>query len=118
MAGMFTWFDLAAKDPGAAQAFYAELFGWPMAPAGDAPPYRAWAMDGERPWAGVTDDDELTGGRWVPYVQVDDLEAARARAISLGATLVRDSTVGPAGTAVTIADPAGALLALFVPHPS
>jgi predicted enzyme related to lactoylglutathione lyase len=54
----------------------------------------------------------------VSYIQVDDLEAARDRAVRLGATLVGDSTAGPAGTSVTIADSGGALFALFVPHPS
>jgi predicted enzyme related to lactoylglutathione lyase len=116
LSGKFSWFDLAVSDPAAAQSFYADLLGWSMAPADGMPPYRAFAMEGDEPWAGVLDDDELTRGQWVPYVQVDDLDAATGRATALGARVVRDRMEGPAGSAVTIADPAGALLCLWVPR--
>jgi len=46
---------------------------------------------------------------------VDDLDAAAKRAVALGGRLVQDKTAGPAGTAVLVADPAGAVIALFVP---
>jgi len=38
-----------------------------------------------------------------------------ARAGELGGSIVQDKTVGPAGTSVTVADPGGALVALFTP---
>jgi predicted enzyme related to lactoylglutathione lyase len=56
---------------------------------------------------------DATAGRWVPYVQVDDLDSAVDNAISNGGTMVHPASEGPAGTSVTIADPGGALLALF-----
>lgn len=37
------------------------------------------------------------------------------KAVELGATVVQDKATGPAGTAVTVADPGGALVALFTP---
>lgn len=116
MAGNFVWFDVTTRAAEPVRSFYAELFGWPTAPADDAGGYRAWILDGEAPWAGVSEVDDATTGRWLPYVQVDDLEAAKKKATSLGATVVQDATEGPAGTAVTLADPAGALVALFVPR--
>ena len=48
-------------------------------------------------------------------VVVDDLGKATEQAVSLGATVVREASAGPAGTSVTIADPGGAQLALFTP---
>jgi predicted enzyme related to lactoylglutathione lyase len=52
-----------------------------------------------------------------PYVQVEDLDVAVDKAVSLGATVVAGKADGPAGTAVTIADPGGALVALWTPFP-
>ena len=46
---------------------------------------------------------------------IDDLDVAAKQAIELGGRVVRDKTTGPAGTSVTVADPGGALVALFTP---
>jgi len=54
-------------------------------------------------------------GRWVPYVTVDNLDAAVNKAVDLGGTVVRDKVSGPAGRSVIVADPGGALVALFTP---
>jgi predicted enzyme related to lactoylglutathione lyase len=116
MPAKFVWFDLGAEDTGAVRKFYAELLGWPISTAEGAGPYREWIMDGDQPWAGVVEADDATAGRWVPYVQVDDLDAATEQATALGATVVQEKSVGPAGTALTIADPGGALLSLWVPR--
>lgn len=115
MTGKFVWFDVSARDTDAVSQFYGKLFGWPIGPNTSDNKYAGWIMDGEQPWAGVTHADDLTEGRWLPYVQVEDLDAARDKAMALGATLIQDKTVGPGGTAVTIADPGGAFVALFVP---
>lgn len=116
MPAPFVWFDLAVSDNADEVCrFYAALFDWTTAPATDAAPYQAWLADGEQPWAGVLLAESATVGHWVPYVVVDDVDAAAKRAESLGATIVRDRTDGPAGTSVAIADPAGAVIALFQP---
>jgi len=109
------WFDLSAADAGKAGEFYSAMFGWAVAPAGDAGHYRAWITDGQQPWAGIVDAD-AAAGQWLPYVMVEDLDEAARRAVSLGATVVAEATAGPAGTSVTIADPGGARLALCRPH--
>jgi uncharacterized protein len=119
MSTPFVWYDITAA-PSAADAvrdFYAKLLDWTIAPDTNPGPYNGWITDGDQPWASIIEADHATAGRWIPYVQVDDLDAAVTVATSLGATIVSDKTDGPAGTAVTIADPAGALLALWVPHP-
>lgn len=118
MTAKFVWYDVTARKPDAVREFYAALFDWPIGPDSNPGPYNGWIMDGEQPWAAVVEADDATAGRWLPYVQVDDLEAATAKAKALGATVVQDKTDGPAGTAVTIADPGGALVALWVPFPS
>ena len=112
------WFDLSAGDSGQAREFYSAMFGWAIAPAEDAGPYRAWITDGRQPWAGIVQEDTAAGAGWLPYVLVEDLDEAAKRAVSLGATVIAGPTDGPAGSSVTIADPAGAQLALFKPHAS
>ena len=81
--------------------------------AGD---YHGWITDGEQPWAAILPAGAMPAGRWVPYVMVDDLDAAAKQAVALGGTVLRDKTVGPGGTSVTVADPSGAIIALFTPR--
>jgi predicted enzyme related to lactoylglutathione lyase len=119
MSAPFVWYDVTApaRDADAVRDFYSKLLGWTIAPDTNPGPYNGWITDGDRPWGAVVEADDTTAGRWVPYVQVDDLDAAVATATSLGATVVAGKAEGPAGTAVTLADPAGALVALWVPFP-
>ena len=114
MGAPFVWFDLTAGDGrGAVGEFYQGLFGWPVVPgAGD---YTDWFTNDGLPWAGIVPAGAVPGGRWVPYVVVDDLDTAAKRAVALGGRVVRDKTAGPAGTSVLVADPGDALVALFVP---
>jgi uncharacterized protein len=115
LPGQFMWFDLSTPDASQAREFYAALFGWAITPAGDAKPYQAWITDGQQPWAGIVLAD-AAGAGWLPYVVVEDLDEAARRAVSLGATVIAGPAEGPAGAAVTIADPGGARLALLKPN--
>ncbi len=116
----FMWFEVNARedDIAAVTDFYRAVFDGPIGPDETDGPYRAWMMNGEQPWAAVVEADDVTTGRWVPYVHVEDLEVAVAGAVGAGGTVVIPKTAGPAGNAVTIADPAGALIALWVPFES
>jgi hypothetical protein len=120
MSAPFVWYDLTASpaDADRAREFYAKLFGWPIVPDSNPGPYNGLMMDGQQPWAAVVEATDASAGHWIPYVKVDDLEQATTSATSLGGTVVADATDGPAGTAVLIADPAGALVALWVPFPA
>ncbi|HEY0447964.1 VOC family protein [Actinophytocola sp.] len=115
MALPFMFFDLRTSDVPTARRFYGELFDWPIAdvPAGD----RTIPMltDGHDPWAGFTQlapDDERRP-QWVPYVPVDDLDAATARAKELGATVVRERVELAQGSLAVLDDPTGAALVLW-----
>src|SRR5262245_24019152 len=81
MGAPFVWFDLTAAGD-QVHDFYSGLFGWPVRPgAGD---YQGWFADGERPWAGTQPAGPAVAGRWIPYVAVDDLDAAAKQAAALG----------------------------------
>ena len=56
---------------------------------------------------------------WLAYVGVDDIEAATAKAKSLGAQVIREVTEVPgAGWMSIFIDPTGATLALWKPKPA
>ena len=119
MPNGFMWFDVNASDDqvDAVTDFYRAVFDGPIAPGEGDGPYRSWMISGDKPWSAVVraEANDPAVGRWVPYVHVDDLEVATKAAVSAGGTVVRKATDGPAGRAVTIADPSGALVALWVP---
>jgi uncharacterized protein len=111
----FIFFDLRTPNPERSRAFYRDLAGLTaddIAAGGATIPM--FTADGEA-WGGLT---ELTPGdprppQWVPYLPVDDVDDARERSISLGATVVRERIDLPAGSVVVIADPGGATVALW-----
>jgi uncharacterized protein len=113
MGAPFVWFDLTVAEGGQVAGFYQGLFGWEAGPG--VGEYRDWLVDGGQPWAGTVSAGAVPAGRWVPYVAVDDLDAAVKMAVDLGGTVVRDKVTGPAGTSVTVSDPGGGLVALFTP---
>jgi uncharacterized protein len=113
MGAPFVWFDLTADEGRRVRDFYQGLFGWPVSAAADHD--ADWFTNGGEPWAGVVPGGMVPAGRWVPYVVVDVLDAAAEQAVSLGGRVVRDTTAGPAGTSVVVADPGDGLVALFRP---
>lgn len=119
MGSPFVWYDVTAgaDDADKVKNFYAELLGWTIGPDSNPGRYRGWIMDGDTPWGAVLEADDATVSRWVPYIQVDDLDQAVEQATSLGASVVVGKSDGPAGTSVTISDPGGAILALWTPFP-
>ena len=76
MSAPFAWFDVTAKNAGEVREFYASLLGWAMQAAPQ--PYEGWMADGGQPWGGVmaSDTATATAGCWLPYVVVENLDAA------------------------------------------
>jgi uncharacterized protein len=77
--------------------------------------YQDWLLDCGQPWAGTVPAGAVPAGHWIPCVAVDNLAAAASKAVDLGGTVIRDEVTGPAGNSVIVADPGGALSALFTP---
>ena len=106
MPNPFVWFDLRTPAKDAAQRFYSSLLSLQIDDDG------TMAAGGE-PWGVVAEDADAPTARWLPYIQVEDLEEATRRALELGASVVRPRTAGPAGFFTTISDPTGAQVALW-----
>ena len=107
MANPVTHWQLVAKDPEKAAAFYGTLFDWKI-DSDNALGYRMVA----------TGDGGLDGGIWPSppeghslvqlYVQVDDVTATATQAVELGAHLVVPPQTLPGGDQMAIlVDPQG-----------
>jgi uncharacterized protein len=85
MANPTKWFEVAGKDRQTLKEFYAGLFGWKMTDAEEMPYSMIEAGKGGIP-GGIGAAPENYPGHVTFYVEVDDVEAALAKAESLGGT--------------------------------
>jgi predicted enzyme related to lactoylglutathione lyase len=119
--GRFVWHELLTSDPEAAQAFYKPLIGWDTSAfEGADEPYTMWTYEAQ-PMGGVMalPAEAVQMGappHWLPYVGVDDVDAAVEQAKGLGGSALREPfdvpTVGRIGI---LADPQGVVFAVFTP---
>ena len=120
-AGRFFWNELHTPDPERALEFYERVLGMTrQAMPGPGFTYYILAKDGVGR-AGVSGEAEDGAAHWLPYVSVDDPDAAVSRARKLGAEIC----VGPAdipgvGRFAVLTDPTGASMAVMkaLPPPS
>jgi predicted enzyme related to lactoylglutathione lyase len=104
----FVWFHHHSESPADTRTFYEKLLGWQSS---DGPGGMTIFAESKGPFAAVSEKDGAAG--WLPYVQVDDVDVATEKARSLGATVVRERTRGPAGDFTIVRDPGGASVALW-----
>lgn len=112
--GAWTWNDLSTRDPAAAEAFYAELFGWSFRQL--APVY--WSISrGEDLLIGgmrtMDEDPPETPPNWMPYFVMADLDEAAGRVTELGGAVVVPIRELPGGRFMMAADPEGAIYGLL-----
>jgi predicted enzyme related to lactoylglutathione lyase len=117
--GSFCWADLNTPDPAAAGAFYAKLFGWELEPARDTSGYlhikNAGDYIGGIPPAAQRNPNAPP--HWMIYILVSDCDASTAKAKELGATVyMGPMTMEKVGRIAVLADPQGAVSALFEQH--
>lgn len=115
--GAFVWYELMTSDVDAAIAFYGTVVGWKVIDS-NHPGYSILGL-GERPLVGMMTlrgEQVAAGARpfWGGYIGVDDVDAATAKAVSLGARLhVGPTDIPHVGRFSVVNDPDGALLTLF-----
>jgi len=115
-AGEFCWETLSTSDPEKTKDFYGKVFGWQVlrGGAGDIP---VFSSDGT-PQGMVADLQQARNFRpqWLTYVAVENLVAARDKAVSLGAKVsVPLIDIPSVGRIAMIVDPTGAALGLYEP---
>ena len=116
MDNPFCHVELASTDVAKAKTFYSTLFNWKITDSdmGGGMVYSTFKAEGG-PGGGMM-QHPVPGApsAWLPYVLVDDIKAATAKASSLGATVMRDTQEVPnMGWFSIIIDPAGAALGLW-----
>jgi predicted enzyme related to lactoylglutathione lyase len=116
MANPFVHVELTTPDTGKAKTFYGALFDWKLDDMEVAPGFTYTMIRvGQGTGGGMmTTPAPGVPTAWLPYVLVDDVAAATAKAKSLGATVCKDVTeVMGAGSFSIIIDPAGAAIGLW-----
>jgi predicted enzyme related to lactoylglutathione lyase len=110
------WVDLSTSSVDAAGTFYATLFGWEISPVDDpnAGGYTMLLKDG-KPVAALSPlQHEGQPPAWTTYVSVEDADKTTEIAQSAGGTVIAAPfDVFDAGRMAILADPAGAMVALW-----
>ena len=118
MANPFVHVELATSDIRKAKSFYSALFDWKLEDMEMGPGFTYTMIRvGEGTGGGMmTTPAPGVPTAWLPYVLVDDVKAATAKAKSLGAAVCKDVTEVPnAGSFSVITDPTGAAIGLWQP---
>jgi uncharacterized protein len=115
--GAPSWFDLMTRDYEAVLAFYRDVFGWTTHTVADDPGFRYTVMaDGEQWYCGVMDASsflpEGVPPYWSVYFGTDDTDAAVAKVLSMGGSVVDPAEDTEYGRIATVKDPMGALFKL------
>lgn len=114
--GTFCWSELSTSDAEGARAFYESLFGWEGRdiPVGDEGTYILMLLRGLQV-SGIAQTGQAPSA-WLSFVSVEDADATTARAAELGgAVRMEPFGVEEQGRMSVIADPTGAVLALWQP---
>lgn len=115
LLGKIVWNDLITEDAAAARRFYGGLFGWTFEETtGPAGHVYLLARSGDAYVAGVLPvagrPDGVRVSRWLPYVSVDDVDAAVARAGAAGGRVAVGARDVGLGRVAAIVDPEGAVI--------
>ncbi|MFF1878019.1 VOC family protein [Leifsonia sp. NPDC058230] len=118
-AGAPTWHELYARDYAAQVEFYTKTFGWSTQVLGDTADFRYSTYGPEgAPVGGVFDADKMlpdgVASHWTIYFGVDDVDAACARVVELGGSVIRDPWDSEFGRFAQANDPLGGLF--FLQH--
>lgn len=116
--GALCWADLQTSDREGAAKFYGGLFGWEFTPGrGQDPAGYLHIRNRDSYIGGLPPSRSLQPGappHWLGYIETTDCEPATVRAQKLGAkVLVATTHIEGSGQFSVIADPQGAVFALF-----
>ncbi len=109
-----SWFELHTSAYDASVAFYVDVFGWDAYAASDVPEFRYTTLgEGDGQLAGIMDasiwQSEPEPGLWSVYFEVPEADAALAKVVELGGSVIMPAEATPYGTLATAADPMGSI---------
>lgn len=111
--GTPSWFELHTRDYRTSVNFYRGVFRWDTEVVSDTPEFRYTTLKGDDGMlAGIMDASGLlpdgVPAHWSVYFAVDDTDAALAKAVDLGGSILMGAQDTPYGRLATAADPTGA----------
>lgn len=118
--GTLCWADLMTPDPERASRFYSELFGWRFERGEKDSSGYLHIRNGEEFIGGVPPAehrDPKVPPHWLPYFAVSDCDSVADKSRQLGASVYYGpETLENVGRMAVLADPQGAVFAIFQPH--
>jgi hypothetical protein len=116
--GRFVWYELLTTDVQGAIAFYSDVVGW-KSQKWETGDYTMW-VGGQGPLGGVTllpDAAKQMGAPpyWQANIQVPNVDETVATVKRLGGQVLVTEDVPTVGRFAVIADPQGAVIAVFTP---
>lgn len=115
--GALCWNELATRDPAAAKAFYASVFGWKGETAQMGPnEYTEWKLGDATIGGMMPMPDQVPAevpAYWIVYFATADCDATVSSATALGATVTVPAADIPPGRFAVLADPTGAMFAVI-----
>ena len=113
----FCWADLSTPDPQRGAKFYSDLFGWTMEKTPNDPSGYLHIKHGDHYIGGIPPAEHRNPqapAHWLIYIQVADVDATAAKAQqSGGKVLMPANKMEGVGTWAILADPQGAVFAVF-----
>ncbi len=116
MGSRFVWFDLTTPEVAAAKRFYGDTLGWKTRkwPGGD---YEMWLAGNDEVGGVMPPPAGDSGAHWMGYVSTQSVDAAARQVQTLGGRIVAPAMDIPeVGRMAVVADPQGAIFALFTPQ--
>jgi hypothetical protein len=119
--GRFVWHDLFTRNAAQSKSFYERIAGWSYVTehaiefawgGGQGGDYILAHSEGEA-GAGFVESNGLEQFGWMPYVEVDDVDATAERALELGGTVTKvPFDVNGVGRNCLLRDPNGACVGI------
>lgn len=119
--GTPSWFELHTRDYQATVNFYRDVFCWDTHVVSDTPEFRYTTLKHGEGWlAGIMDAagflPDGVPAHWSVYFGVEDTDAALAKIVDLGGSILMAAEDTPYGRLATAADPSGTPFKLVAPN--
>lgn len=118
--GSIGWSEVMTTNKAACVEFYKGLNGWTTEDM-DMPNGMTYTMFklGDQPIAGCCElpEGESAPPMWMNYINTEDLDASTQKVKELGGQIIKERIDLPMGSFVILADPQGAVIALWQSNP-
>jgi hypothetical protein len=116
-SGRFCWNELVTNNVPAAKKFYAQLLGWKTQPFGKGVEYTLFKKGRDSTGGMMKCPKPGNPAQWIPYVFVDDVDAAVKKTAKLrGKVAVPPFEVPTVGRIAILVDPQGAAFGIIKPE--